>query len=260
MSESDSRQDAARPGEVCACFSSVISLLRGSVLLVSTCPRTALRVLCVVAFDTLFVLRRRRRLPFQKLRTIASLLDLGACVNTYFDDKGFSRKEYRATRELTKEAGVDLLVDDYLARLRVLEKGRPAAGGDRLQFQKIQWYRESVARLSLVLITASAFDADTIEEGYSVFGSDDEFEIVLRIVMLCQILDDVLDRKDDASAGLPGFLTATASLPLAFDLTRQAAASYRDVRGLSPTTSAFPFRVALFAVSAAASFVMAGSR
>lgn len=260
MCDLDAGQDVASPGACAACLTAAVSLLRGSVLLVAKRPGTPLRILCVVAVDTLYTLRQRKRLSFDKLRTVATLLDLGACVNTYFDHKGFRRREYRATRTLAHEAGAKPLVDAYLRRLRVLEAHRPSPGGGREAFPAVRDYREAVARLSLELIASFAFDARSLEEGAGRFSRDDDFEIIFRIVMLCQVMDDALDRKQDAAAGLPGFLTAMANRAESLELTRAAAASYRDTRALSPTRSAFPFVVGLRAVSAATRCVLALTR
>lgn len=260
MSDFDVNQGTDNPGRISASITSVISLLRGSALLVSPRPGSLLRILCLVAFDTQYTLRTQRRLSYQKLKTIAALLDLGACVNTYFDDKDFSRREYRATRELLKEAGVGRLVDDYLGRLRVLEAGRPLPGGDPRRYQQTRFYREAIVRLSLGLITSYSFDAGTMDEGLGVFRGHADFDIIFRIVMQCQIIDDAIDHEKDDSAGLPSFLTATGSRAEAMGLARQASASYRDIRGLSPSRSAFPFVVALFAVSASTRWALMYSR
>ena len=64
-----------------------ISLARGLSLLLSGRPRTLLRVLCIAAFDTLQVLRRGKRLPTPRLKTLAALLDFAACANAAFDHK-----------------------------------------------------------------------------------------------------------------------------------------------------------------------------
>ena len=85
---------------------------------------------------------------------------------------------------------------------------------------------------------------------------DADLNILFRIVMQCQIIDDVLDYAKDMSAGLPSFLTASKSLPQAFGtnsaggtwLCRRAriAAKWRCVRA----------RLALFLVSTCAKLVI----
>src|SRR5687768_2864556 len=63
------------------------SMLRGLPLFVSVRPGTPLRVMCIIAFDTLHALRSAKPLPMPKVRMLAALLDLGACANATFDNK-----------------------------------------------------------------------------------------------------------------------------------------------------------------------------
>src|SRR5688572_3221480 len=113
-----------------------ISIVRGLPLLLCARPKTPLRVLCLMAFDTLHVLRHAKRLPVRKLKTLAALLDFGACVNAVFDNKKGSRREFFMTLQLLEEAGIRSSVVEYLRRLRSLEDRRPFPGGDHGQFQK----------------------------------------------------------------------------------------------------------------------------
>jgi hypothetical protein len=62
---------------------------------------------------------------------------------------------------------------------------------------------------------------------------------LFQIAMQCQIIDEVLDYSKDMSAGLPSFLTASKSLPQAFELTRLAALGYADERALPRTGDVF---------------------
>ena len=239
----------ARPGRIAASLTSVISFLRGLRLFVSARPKTPLRVLCVMAFDTLHVFRKSERLPVHKLRILATLLDFGACANASFDNKGFCRKEYRTTRRLLENAGISSSVDEYLRRLRELEKRRPSPGGDHWQYAKVRSYRESVVRLSLGVIASTAFGNQSVEDGIRATHCDEDLKNLFRIVMQCQVINDVLDYSKDASAGLPSFLTVPASLPQAFELTRRAAIGYADGGDLSLSGDVFRLRVALFGVS-----------
>ena len=128
--ECDIERTEPRPGRPGAILSAMISLLRGLPLFVCARPGTPLRVLCLVALDTVHVFRTSQRLSFQRLTTVARLLDCGACANDYFDGKDFSRREFRATRRLLDRADSRVPVNEYLSRLRVLEKRRPSPGGD----------------------------------------------------------------------------------------------------------------------------------
>ena len=92
--------------------------------------------------------------------------------------------------------------------------------------------------------------------GDGAIRRDDDLNILFRIVMQCQIIDDVLDYSQDLSAGLPSFLTASTSLPQAFELTRLAALGYADDRDLPRTPKVFPLRSALFLVSTCTKLVI----
>jgi hypothetical protein len=226
------------------------SVVRGLPLFVSSRPKTPLRVLCIMAFDTLYRLRHPKRLPNFRLKTLAAMLDFGACANAAFDHKEFCRHEFRETLRRLEEAGIRSSVFEYLRRLRELERGRPLPGGDYGQFHKVRLYREAVVRLSLGMVSATADGDQCLDDGIRATYGDADLKILFRIVMQCQIIDDVLDYSKDMSAGLPSFLTASKSLPQAFELTRLAADAYADDRDLLQTGDDFPLRSALILVSA----------
>ncbi len=72
-----------------------------------------------------------------------------------------------------------------------------------------------------------------------------DVDILCNILMQCQIVDDVLDYDEDAAAGLPSFLTASASMPQARAWTAEAARSYGNHAVARHDSVVFPFRVAL---------------
>lgn len=250
MSDASAIRTALPLGWIASCGIAAASLLRGTAWLVGERPRTPLRVLCLMAFDTLHVFRKSKRLPARQRKALAALLDCGACVNAFHDGKGFSRQEYRATRRLLRDAGHDGLVAEYLARLRELEGERPAPGGDGGRFDQVRSYREDVVRLSLAVIASMAFDARSLEEGMQAVRGHEDLQLLFRIVMQCQVIDDVLDFDEDCSAGLPSFLTGPASLPEAIEWTRRAVAGYADASAASPSGHCVPLRVVLVGVSA----------
>src|SRR4249920_3308502 len=94
----------------------VRSIVRGLALFVSARPKTPLRVLCIMAFDTLHMLRNAQRLSTRKLRTLAALLDFAACANAAFDNKACCQHECRRTLQLLEEAGIRSSVIEYLRR------------------------------------------------------------------------------------------------------------------------------------------------
>src|SRR4051812_41176558 len=100
------------PGSrVMSCLTStlicVVSFLRCLPLFFSARPKTPLRVLCIMAFDTLHRLRHSEPLPVARRRMLAALLDFGACTNAMFDNKEYCRKEMRLTRRILDEAGLN---------------------------------------------------------------------------------------------------------------------------------------------------------
>ena len=243
-------------GRLSSLLISVVSVLRSLPLFIAARPRTPLRVLCVMAFDALYALRTSKRPSKSSLRALAALLDFGACANAAFDNKGFCRNEFRATRQLLREAGWNSSVIEYLRRLRKLERSRPSPGGVPWQFHTVQLYREAVVRVSLETLVAAVIGRPCREEGGRSTYRDQGLELLFRMVMQCQIIDDVVDYSKDASAGLPSFLTASDSLSLAFELTRQVTLEYADDRDLARTGDVFPFRVALAGVSTCAKLVL----
>ena len=162
----------------------MISFLRGLPFFISRRPRTPLRVFCMMAFDTVHVLRYARRMPSDKLQNLALLLDFGASANDFFDKNGFSRQEYRVTRRLLERAEANVAIDEYISRLRHLENRRPSLSGDSLQPKKTRAYRESVIRLSLGMVAATALNNLTIEDGIQATHCDEDLEMLYRIVML----------------------------------------------------------------------------
>ena len=228
----------------------VICMVRGLFLfLLSGRPRTPLRVLCIVAFDTLHWLRNGKRLSKFELKKLAALLDFGACANAAFDHKKVCQNERRVTLQLLEEADIGLSLSEYLQRLGILEGGRPRPGGDRSQFQNVRWYREAVVRLSLGMVATTASVNRCLNEAIAATYGDGDLNRLFRIVMLCQIIDDVLDYSQDRSAGLPSFLTACKSFPQSLEQTQLAAYGYANNRRINRAAEVFPLRLALFHVS-----------
>jgi hypothetical protein len=232
------------------------SAARGMSLFLSGRPKTPLRVLCVMAFDALHMLRQRAPLPMVRLNTLAALLDCGACANAAFDNKDWRRREFRRTLVLLDRAGVRAIVSEYLRRLKDLERKRPSGAREDWQFQSVVHYRESVARLSLAILATTASGARTLDEAIRATQSDADLNFLFRIVMQCQIIDDVLDYREDAAAGLPGFLTGATPLGKAFEQTRLAVTGYADIQDLPRTGDHSLLRSVLALVSTCAKLVV----
>ena len=238
----------ARRGGARASLVALTCCLRGLALLFAAAPGTPLRVLCIVALDTVHVLRRGRPLPRKRIGELATFVDFQACTNAYWDQKQLCAAECRSIREQLENAGLGLWAEEYLSRLRELETRRPPVAGGRRRFEEVRAYREAVARMSLATLVAIALDAESLEDALQETHCDSEVEALFRIVMQCQIIDDVLDYAEDVPAGLPSFLTATASLPEAIELTAETARSYASGPHRATRKSAFhcmPRRVSL---------------
>lgn len=236
---------SARHGRLRASLVSVTCLLRGLPLFFCAAPKTPLRVLGIIALDTLHVLRHSQRLPRTRITDLAMFLDFQGCTNAVWDHKDRCEAEYRTLRQRLEEAGLASCVGEYLGQLRELESRRPPIGGDHRRFAEVRSYREGVARLSIATAAAIALNAKPLEGDIRPTACDGDVETLFRILMQCQIIDDVLDYTEDLSAGLPSFLTASASLPQAMALTAKAARSYAASRERSAEDAVFPLRMAL---------------
>lgn len=224
--------------------------LRGIPFFFASTPKTPLRVLCMMAFDAIQIHRSSKAIPRTQLRALAALLDYGASANAELDNKHVCKDDHIAARRTLQEAGLGVLSDQYFVELRSLEDQRPAPFGDRQRFEEVRMYREAVARLSLRMIAAATQgmeDAENIDMT-SLFSND--LELLFCIVMQCQLIDDVLDYRRDAIAGLPSFLTATANLKESLLLAAHASSKYNSNPCLSRGNAILPLRVSLHCVSA----------
>lgn len=242
------REPPARHGAVWSTLVSVACLVRGLPLFLGKSPQTPLRVLGIIALDTLHVLRRSRPLPRQRVRAVAMFLDFAGCINAVWDRKVLCPAHYRRIRQRLERAGLGSGMTGYLARLQAIERWRPSIGGDHRRFDEIRSYREAVAGLTLATAAAIALDDESLE--------DADMDTLFRILMQCQIIDDVLDYDADRSAGLPSFLTAAPTRLEAVALTADASLRYAAPGGPAPVRGALPLRMALWAASMVAQLVV----
>lgn len=243
--ETDQGVPAPRPGRIRASLASLACFLGDLPLFFRARPKTPLRVLCIIALDTLHVLRNARPLPRERCKQLAAFLDFQAGTNAVWDRKDLCAPEYRALRKRLASAGLQMWITEYGNRLRELETQRPSIGGDLQRFDDVRSYREAVVRLSLATITGIALNAECLDEGIRATYCDRDVAALFRIVMQCQIIDDVIDHRKDLSAGLPSFLTASASLPQAIALTADSVRLYAASPRRSVEGGVFPFEAAL---------------
>ena len=235
-------------------------LLRHLPLFFKSAPKTPLRVLCIVALDTLHALRHSQPMPRRRIGKVALLLDFQACTNAIWDRKYRRAAETGDLRLRLETAGLKLRIEEYLRRIGELESRRPSIGGDRRGFDDVRAYREAVARLSFAMAIATALGAQSLDDELRAIQSDAHLETLFRIVMQCQIIDDVLDYEEDLSGGLPSFLTATSPLAQSIELTA-AAARFYGARGEHATgNAALPIRMTLRAFTSIARLVVLSAR
>ena len=252
--------DSVRPGRILSLWIAATSVLRGLPLLLAVRPQTPLRVMCIMAFDTLYRLRTSRKLPIERVRLLAALLDYGACANAVCDRKPSPFQEIQTTQRLLDAAGFRPSAEEYWRRIQNIERQRPGAGGQPMQFSIARAYREEVVELSLGVLATAAFGLEFVDDGIQVVRTEPDLAIVFRIVMQCQVIDDAVDYSKDTADGLPSFLTSSESLPQAFELTAQVSRNYTDLKNVARCAHVLPFRIALVVVSVIAKLVMTLAR
>src|SRR5262249_51957174 len=85
---------------------------------------------------------------------------------------------------------------------------------------------------------------------------DCDLDTLFRILMQCQIVDDVLDYRTDALSNLPSFLTSVLSAALAIEWTADTARLYGPPR---LRCSVWPLRLSLTALTAASRVAVHGA-
>ena len=252
MSRLTARSPGTRSGRgpLRSSLASFTCLLRAVPLFFCASPRTPLRVLCIIALDTIQAVRGCQRLSRQRRMELATFLDFQACTNAMWDGKPFCAAEYADLRRQLNLAGLERWVTEYLRLLCRLETRRPRVGGGLHRCDEVRSYREGVVRLSLATVAAIATNAESVEDGIRATYADSDLAILLRMAMQCQIVDDVVDYRNDVRARLPSFLTASASLDDALASTAEATRAYGRSRGRSCERGALPFETALAVLTA----------
>jgi hypothetical protein len=212
-----------------------------------------------MALDTLHWLRTSRPLPRHRLRELALFVDFQGCANAASDRKSLCREKYHDIRQRLESAGLGSQAESYLVRLDELENRRPLPGGDHRRFDEVKKYREAVARLDVTALAAIALEARSFDAVIRIAECDGDVDALVRILLQCQIIDDVVDHEQDLAGGLPSFLTSTASLPTAIEMTAATVQSYAASHH-GEVRIALPFRTALWLFSAAAAVVVRAER
>lgn len=204
-------------------------------------PKTSLRVGCIAAFEYLArlegaTLGRGRRVA------IAHACDFGSLRDEYYDEAKLDWAEYRSLRAALRKTAPDAATVRYIRELRRAERGRPHVSAEAALTIA---YRETVIRLSLEWMRAIA--------GLSVESA--RFDSIVSLVCLMQLVDDLLDWKEDQADGCPSYVTAFLAEQLRVAAPLRALADallQRTTRAAHKDMGCIPFAIAGLATWACA--------
>ena len=174
------------------------SLVTCAPLFLARRPRTPLRVLCIGAFDYAARLAGHR-LDQSRRIALAHACDFGALRNDFYDQHRFKAGEYRRLRRSIAHLAPQMETRHYIHELRRAERGRPVfEPGGFAEPQAVIEYRNRVLSLSLGWL--QSISHRSLEPVM--------FEALLALVALVQLVDDLLDWKDDWACRRPTYVTA----------------------------------------------------
>lgn len=182
----------------------VVAFVQNMALFAAPQPRTPLRVLSLMAISSAL---RSRGVVLQPDRRLALIntMELGALLNDRFDGDPHNPADLRRHVALLSQSVHRDCTSAYISRLRRLERSRP---GPRPVAADVKAYRENVNRISLATLWAIAAQKP-IEQAKHDLQQEPDLRLLFRIVMLAQLIDDVLDIRQDRRRGLPTFATAS---------------------------------------------------
>jgi hypothetical protein len=176
----------------------VRSLFTCAPLLLARRPQTPLRVLCIGTFEYLARLHGPG-LHYQCRNALAYACDFAALRNDFYDQRELQRDRYRELRHGLRQLVAEPQTRLYIQNLRRAERGRPAFGPDGFsQPTAVAEYRVLV--LSLTLRWLQTISGRPLEPRV--------FEALVALADLVQIVDDLLDWKDDWACRRPSYVTA----------------------------------------------------
>jgi len=167
-------------------------------MLLTRRPQTPLRVLCISAFDYSARLGGRR-LDCESRAALACACDFGALRNDFYDQRDLNRSFYRELRQRLRHLAPRAATLRYIRDLRQVERDRPACGPDGFSEPRaVVEYRTRVLKVSLLWL--QAISRRSLEPRL--------FQAVVALVALVQLVDDLLDWKDDWACRRPTYVTA----------------------------------------------------
>jgi hypothetical protein len=167
-------------------------------MLLTRRPRTPLRVLCVSAFEYLARLNGRKLDRAERI-ALGCACDFGALRNDFYDQRELNRRFYRQLRCRLRHVAPRAATLRYIRDLRQAERERPACGPDGFSEPlAVVEYRTRVLEVSLSWL--QAISVRSLEPRL--------FQGVVALVGLVQLVDDLLDWKDDWACRRPTYVTA----------------------------------------------------
>jgi hypothetical protein len=174
------------------------SLLTCAPMLLARRPRTPLRVLCISAFEYLARLNGRRLHRTERI-ALGCACDFGALRNDFYDQRELNRPSYRQLRCRLRQIAPRAATLRYIRELRQTERYRPACGPDGfLEPHAVVEYRTRVLEVSLSWL--QAISLRSLEPRL--------FQALVALVGLVQLVDDLIDWKDDWACRRPTYVTA----------------------------------------------------
>jgi hypothetical protein len=211
-------------------------------------PGTPLRVLSLIAIST--VLRSRGIvMPPQQRRAVIEAMDLGARLNDRFDGDACDAEELRESVACFKKSAHREVVWNYAKRLRRLVRTRPGIAESAVAVRR---YREAVNRVSLAVLWALASQRNLADAELDIEREPD-LKLLFQMVMQFQLIDDVLDARQDRCRSLPSFATGQGVTTTSLD---ELVADYADEKPIRFDRN-FCLRVALGMIAASARAVIA---
>jgi hypothetical protein len=223
----------------------VACAVRGIPLFFLRAPATPLRVLCIMALQAVYRLRSSRWMSAKCIQNLATALDYAALRNAQLDGKRFDGARDVELWKCLESAGLREIAARYQRELMDLEGRRPAMLGDADNFRRVAHYRSEVVELSIRWLVQIIHHSEGESRlSRSLGESDDCVAVLCRMALVCQVIDDTWDYSRDRAAGLPSFLTATASFSDSLALTHEYLGELASPSSPSRTAASFPFRIA----------------
>jgi hypothetical protein len=147
---------------------------------------------------------------------LACACDLGALRNDFYDQGTFDRGFYRELRHDLRRLAPETATQGYIRDLRETERGRPPFGrGAFSEPAAVVQYRLRVLEVSLAWL--QVISRRSMEPRV--------FQALVALVGLIQVVDDLLDWKDDWACRRPTYVTAFLN-----DSSRSSRESVRHIR------------------------------